>query len=120
MSIDKNPQALAQAYKKCKGKLQKIKDLGITPDMDDEAIDALIENLSAAKAVEQGKNISEMIAGQRWYVENLVEFSGLPLEKQFQKEYEDSFADTASETEMLAALRTMLGIEDSGNQEKAA
>lgn len=102
--IDKNPQALALAFKKCKGKLLKIQELGITPEMTEEEIEALIENLSTAKAVEKETNITEVVAGQRWYVEGLVKFSAMTNEEQLQAEYDDSFADTASEAEMLKAL----------------
>ena len=105
--IDKNPQALALAYKKCKGKLLKIKDLGITPDMKEDDIEKLIENLATAKAVEKETNIAEVVAGQRWYVEGLVKFSGKTIEEQLQEEYEDSFAESASESEMLKALAAL-------------
>ena len=106
--IDKNPQALALAYKKCKGKLIKIKELGITPDMKEADVEALIETLSTAKAADKkSTDINEFVQGQRWYVEGLVKFSGLELEQQFQAEYDDSFAEFASETEMLKALTTI-------------
>lgn len=105
--IDKNPQALALAFKKCKGKLLKIKELKITPDMKEKAIDTLVEDLSTAKAVEKETNITEVVAGQRWYVEGLVKFSGMTTEEQLQAEYDDSFADTASEAEMLKALTNL-------------
>ena len=104
MSIEKNPQALALAFKKCKGKLLKIKELGITPDMSEADIEAMVERLSTAKAVEQNKNVAELIAGQSWYVESLVKFSAKSVEKQLEAEYNDSFADSASEAEMLCAL----------------
>jgi len=102
--IDKNPQALALAFKKCKGKIQKITELKITPSMKDAKIETLIENLATAKAVEKSVNVSEVVAGQRWYIEGLVKFSGLTVEEQLNAEYEDSFADTASEAEMLKSL----------------
>jgi hypothetical protein len=103
--IDKNPQARALAFKKCKGKLLKIKELAITPDLSEEDIDTLIENLAVAKAEAKGTtDMSEYVTGQRWYVEGLVKFSGMSTEEQFQAEYDDSFADTASEVEMLKAL----------------
>jgi len=105
--IDKNPQALALAFKKCRGKLLKIAELGITPDMSDEAVDAMIEKLSEAKADAASSNMAEFVAGQRWYVESLVKFSGLETEAQLQAEYEDSFAESASETEMLTALQSL-------------
>lgn len=102
--IDRNPQALAQAFKKCKGKLLKIAELKITPDMKEADIDKLIESLSATKAAGSESDITEIIAGQRWYVENLVKFSGMTVQEQLDAEYDDSFADTASEVEMLKAL----------------
>ncbi len=102
--IDKNPQALALAYKKCKGKKLKIIELKITPGMKTAAIEKLIEICSVAKAAEKGLDISEVVAGQRWYIEGLVVFSGLTTVQQMDIEYEDSFADTASESDMFAAL----------------
>jgi len=105
--IDKNPQALAQAYKKCVGKIKKIKELGITVDQSAEATEAMIETLSVARAAEKNVELAEVVAGQRWYVEGLVKFSGLTIEQQMQAEYDDSFADTASEAEMLAALSAL-------------
>ncbi len=105
--IDKNPQALALAFKKCKGKIQKIAELSITSGMAVKKIETLIESLATANAIEKSVDISEVVAGQRWYVESLVKFSGLSIEEQLTTEYEDSFADSASEGEMLAALRAL-------------
>lgn len=102
--IDKNPQALALAFKKCKGKLLKIRELKITPDMKENAVDTLIENLSKAKATEKQVEIAEVVVGQRWYIEGLVRFSGLTDQERLDTEYDDCFADTASESEMLKAL----------------
>lgn len=102
--MDKNPQALALAFKKCKGKLLKIKELGITSDMSEDDREALIERLSAEKAEKTEVSLAEVVTGQRWYVEGLVRFVGLSTEEQLQAEYDDSFADTASEAEMLKAL----------------
>jgi hypothetical protein len=105
--IDRNPQALALAFRKCKGKILKIKELAITPSMKEKDIEALIENLATAKAKAKVVDISETVAGQRWYVEQLVLFSGLSTEDQLTQEYDDSFADTASEGEMLKALAAL-------------
>lgn len=105
MSIGKNPQALALAFKKTQGKLLKIKELGITPEIDAESTELLIESLAEAKAAADGVEFNTVVKGQRWYVENLVAFSALELEDQFEAEYADSFADTASEDEMMVALR---------------
>ena len=103
----RNPQALALAYKKCKGKILKIQELKITPDLEDEAVEQLIENLATAKAVENETDIKEHVRGQRWYVESLVKFSGLTVEEQLEAEYQEAFADSASEAEMLAVLRSI-------------
>jgi len=102
---DKNPQARTLAFKKCRGKLLKIKELGITPDQSEDVTEAMIEALSTAKAADKKvEDIAEFVAGQRWYVENLVAFSGKTLEQQFQDEYDEAFAETGSEVEMLKAL----------------
>ena len=114
--MDKNPQALALAFKKCSGKLAKIKELGITPEIEDESVELLIETLATAKALEDGTTLADHVKGQRWYVESLVKFSGLGGEKataderaelQLEAEYKDAFADSASEGEMLQAIRAM-------------
>ncbi len=105
--MTRNPQALALAFKKCRGKILKIQDLGITPDMDKETVEEIIETLANAKALEDGAKMSDHVKGQRWYVENLVKFSALSVEEQVELEYQDSFADTASENEMLKALKAL-------------
>jgi hypothetical protein len=102
---DKNPQARALAFRKCKGKRLKIAELGITPDQSEEATEVMIESLSVAKAADKKvTDISEFVSGQRWYVENLVRYSALTVEKQFQEDYDDAFAEMGSESEQLAAL----------------
>ena len=103
--MDKNPQALALAFKKCKGKIAKIKELGITPDMPETEVEALIEVLATAKASEDGTAMADHVKGQRWYVEGLVKFSAMSVEQQLESEYQDAFADNASEAEMLKALQ---------------
>ena len=107
MSIERNPQAMAMAFKKCRGKIAKIQELSITPDMSEEDIEALIAKLATAKAEEDNSAMADHVKGQRWYVEGLIKFSGLTVEEQLEAEYEDSFADTASESEMLESLRKL-------------
>ena len=106
--IEKNQQALALAFKKAKGKLLKIMELGIAPDMEEDSIEVLIESLATAKVEADGIKMSEAVKGQRWYIEGLVKFSGMSQIEQLQHEYDDSFADTASEDEMLEALRRLV------------
>ena len=105
--MDKNPQALALAFKKCKGKILKIQELGITPEIEAESIEILIETLAIAKALEDDSKAADHVKGQRWYVESLVKFSGLEPAEQLEAEYNDAFADSASEDEMLQALQAM-------------
>jgi hypothetical protein len=105
--IDKNPQALAAAFKKTSGKILKIKELGITPEIDEESVELLIESLAQAKADADGTTLTDTIKGQRWYVEGLVKFSGLTQKEQLDAEYKDAFADSADEDEMIAALEQM-------------
>jgi len=102
--MDKNPQARTLAFKRCVGKLKKIKELGITPDMSEDQIEEMIERLATAKAAEKEVNLSEVVSGQRWYVTDLVHFSGLTHEEQLEAEYNNSFAETASEAEMIKAM----------------
>ncbi len=103
--IDKNPQALALAFKKCVGKVSKIKELGITPEIEDDSVELLIESLATAKSEAEKTSLAENVKGQRWYIEGLVKFSGMTPEEQLEAEYQGAFADTASEDEMLEALR---------------
>lgn len=105
--IDKHPQALASAFRKCRGKLLKIKELAITPKMKVKDVDALIEKLATAKAVADSNTMAENVAGQRWYVEQLIEFAGLEEKEMLELEYAYAFADTASEAEMHGALKLL-------------
>ena len=108
--IGRNPQALTLAFKKAEGKILKIKELGITPDTDEESIELLIESLATAKANEAtdpSVSLADHVKGQRWYVEGLVKFSGMDPKEQLDAEYQDAFADSASEDEMVEALQSM-------------
>ncbi len=103
----RNAQAQSIAFRKTKGKIQKILELGIMPDMSKEDQDALIELLADAKAKSEGGRMEDYVKGQRWYVENLVSFSALSVDQQFELEYSDAFGATASESELMAALRAL-------------
>jgi hypothetical protein len=105
--IDKNPQALAQAFKTCKGKILKIRELEITPKITAKRTEQMIEELATAKAVEKAIPLADVVAGQRWYIEGLIKFSALKPEEQLDLEYEAAFADSASEGEMLKALHNL-------------
>lgn len=103
----KNPEALAQAFKAAKAKKLKIKELGIKPKMTDTAKDKLIKKLAISKAetLDDGSEWKDHVKGQRWYVESLIEFSAIPTNQEMlDYEYSRSFADCASEEEMINAL----------------
>lgn len=105
---DKNPQALTMAYKRVVGKSMKIKELEITPDMTEEAIDAMVKFLAEAKADREGGDWKQSLKGQRWYVEDLVKFSGMSAEERLNLEYSMSFPEIASEGEMIGALKSLI------------
>lgn len=104
--MDRKPEAVSAACSDGMAKLEKIKQLGITSDMSQEAQDELVEALSAAKALETETDIKEVRSGQRWYVESLVEFAGLEVEEQFDALYRKQFARQANETEILDVFRS--------------
>ncbi len=103
--MDRKPEALSSAFLEGMAKLSKIETLGVTADMSQEDQDELVERLSTAKAVEEGVDIKDVRAGQRWYVESLVEFAGMEPEDQLESLYRRKFAQQANETEMLDAFR---------------
>lgn len=104
--MDRKPEAVAAACADGIAKLEKIKQLGITSDMSQAAQDILVEDLSTAKALEMECDIKDVRAGQRWYVESLVEFAGQAVEDQFETLYRKKFAAQANEAEILDVFRT--------------
>ena len=105
--MDKKPEARSAAFFDCKAKIKKVKQLGITSDMSQEAQDELVEDLSTAKAVEDGSKVADHRNGQAWYVESLVEFAGMSVEEQFEHCYNRKFAEQADESEMLDSLQAL-------------
>ncbi len=102
--MDKNQQVLAVAFKKAKRKIQRIKELGITPKMSTKKIDEIVTRLAEAKAIEESVPVKDLLDGQQWYVESLVAASALSGQELLDKEYDDAFADVAGEDEMSALL----------------
>ncbi len=102
--MDKKPEALSAAFFDARSKLSKIKQFDIKPDMTQEAIDELVENLSTAKAMEDGGKVADYRSGQDWYIQSLIEFSAMSPEQQLDHCYTRKFAEQATETEMLDAL----------------
>jgi hypothetical protein len=102
--MDKNQQVLAVAFKRTKRKLARIKDLGITPDMPEDAIDKIVVDLATAKALDEKGDVKDYLDGQQWYVESLIKASALEAADLLEAEYNDSFADVASEDDMVNML----------------
>ena len=102
--MDRKPEALSSAFFDAKSKLTKIKQLGITPDMPLEEQDKLVEDLSTAKALSEGGKVADYRSGQAWYIESLMEFSGMSVEEQLEHCYTRKFAEQATESEMLDDL----------------
>ena len=106
--MDKKPEALSAAFFDAKSKIGKIKQFGITPKMSQEAQDSLVEDLSTAKALTDGGKIADYRTGKAWYIESLVEFSGMTPEAQLDHSYTRKFAEQATENEMVDALAAEL------------
>ena len=106
--MERNPMILSTAFKRVKGKLSKIKELGITSTMSEEEVDALILKLAKDKAKEDGKSYKDHLKGMRWFVEELVKFSGLNSQEMLDACYEEVFPQVASEAEMLAAIEAAI------------
>ena len=106
--VDKNEQALAMAYRRAVAKSLKIKELGITPDMDEDCIDGMVKWLAEVKADKEGKeDWKQFLKGQRWYIEDLIAFSKLDAQQRLDLEYRNSFPDVATEAEMLNSLEVL-------------
>jgi len=105
---NKHPEALASAYRRAVAKSSKIKELGISPDMTDEELDSTIELVAKAKADRDGVEWTTLVKGQRWYINDLKDFSELTANERLELEYTNSFPDVASELEMLNQLEAMM------------
>jgi hypothetical protein len=106
--MDRNQSVLTSAFKKAKAKIKRIQELGIRADMTEDEIEEVVVALATAKALEnEGKTVKDYLDGQQWYVESLVKAAGLTGQELLDSEYEEAFADNASEDEMLTALNAL-------------
>jgi len=105
---EKLAEARAIAYRRAVAKSSKIKLLGIIANMDKETVNATIEALAKTKSESTGKDWTTHVAGQRWYVEDLVKFSGLNAQERLDYEYAQAFPDVASENEMINSLEQLI------------
>ena len=109
---DKNPQAMALGFKRARAKTLKIKELGITSEMSEDAVDELVKKLAELKAEAELGDWKKYVKGQRWYIEDLIEFSKLKGRERLDYEYKQAFPDTADEDEMLDALEHLMSDEE--------
>lgn len=103
----KNPEARVLAFKSAKNKLAKIKELGIKAKMSDKAKNAIIKQLSVAKAetMNDGSTWQDHVDKQDWYVKHLIGISAMKTSQEvLDFEYMEHFADCASEAEMTDEL----------------
>lgn len=98
---EKNQLAVALGGRRALAKARKIKELGITPAITEDATDELIETLCKLKDPD---NWETHLKGQRWYVEDLIKFSALSSTDKLNVEYTQAFPDVASEDELVSEL----------------
>lgn len=98
------PEMRSAAFGEAKQRLDQMKLHGITTGMTQEQIDEKVIELTEKKAQLTGKSISSLAAGQEWYVNCLVEYAGMTAEQRYLWGKEQSFADTATDDELLDAL----------------
>lgn len=104
-----NQQAQAVGFRRAAGKLRRIKELGITSDMSEKAIEKLVIQLAEAKAVELAgtpdeKPAKDLIKGQEWFVRQLVEAAGKNSQELLDEEITQAFPDVATHDELVSAL----------------
>ena len=103
----KNQTALALAFNRARAKKKKIAELGITPEMTEEDIEALVIEYANHKASKEKGDVEDHLKGVEWYINDLVEFSKMSTAEQLDHEYNECFGEVASEDEMLQALENM-------------
>ena len=105
MSTEKNQEALAIAFKQIGVHLDKIEELNIAPDMNEESVDALVKTLSEDKALNECKGTwKDYVKGQRFYVESLIRDCNLEPQALVDYHYKRAFSEVATEEEMLGNI----------------
>ena len=98
------PEMRSAAYKEAIQRKNQVTLHNITADMTQDQLDAKIIELAEAKSVLTGKPVSSLAAGQEWYVNDMFAFSAMSAEERYQWGRSQSFADTASDNELLSSL----------------
>ena len=105
--MNNNPYELKQellplAFKRAKAVKSKIKELKVTPEMDEDAQVALAEKLCETKYGEDYS--SKDLQGMEWYISNLVKLSGMEDKKLLDYMYQDLLPANSSYDELVAML----------------
>ncbi len=100
-----NDHARSQTYKAVMRDLDKIEANKISKKMTKKAEDALVKLWSVEKGEVEGKDWKEFVKGQRWYVQDLQDFSAMDENQMMEKKYRDAFADVANEEEMVDSIK---------------
>lgn len=98
------PEMRSAAYKEAINRKAQVTLHGIVPGMTQEDLDDKIIAMAQAKADITGKSLASLVGGQEWYVNELIEFAGMTAEERYEWGRSQSFADTASDNELLDAL----------------
>ena len=98
------PEMRSAAYKEAINRKNQMKLHGITADMSEKEADDKIIEMAKAKAELTGKPFKTLISGQEWYVTELIAFAGMSADERYAWGRSQSFADTATDNELLAAL----------------
>lgn len=102
--MDRHPIAVTAAIKSAVQKATRIKELGLSDKLDQEAVDKIITDLATAKALLAGQPVQMFLSGQEWYVNSLIEFSKMSTEQKMEFEYNKSVLESATYDEGLALL----------------
>ena len=108
MMNEMNPAAKAKARRIVLAKTKRISDLGLSTKMPVEAKDEIIFNLATAKAMLTGKQIKDVIAGQVWYVNDLIEYSCLTPQERLDLEYNQAVVVECSDQEFLGLVESYM------------
>jgi len=98
------PEMRSAAYKEALQRKNQVTLHNITADMTQDQLDAKVIELTEAKSKLTGKPVSTLAAGQEWYVNDMFEFAAMNAQERYDWGRSQSFADTASNNELLDSL----------------
>ena len=98
------PEVRAASFQEAQMRLNQAKTRGITGAETDEQVDNLVVEYSEAKEKETGDPASTFAAGQRRYVESLIEFMQMNAIERYHWGKYRAFPKVATGGELLTAL----------------